>query len=470
MTSSWCRSAACSSDLSYKATGKTARLALGGLLVICAAGILPPLARAQDGAFLARFDFGQLLEYDDNPGLDVEKDGGFVTRTQLGFRLERATGVDRFTFDARGDLLFGDTGSSDDGLVDPRVSLGFDRDVRHSRFGLSFDFRETDASSLVPEDDPLLGSDFTSLDSGKRQDFSYRLNTAVGVDAPLGATLDLSHRELRYSGTSDPSLLDENTDIVDAVLLFRIDPRLTAEVFARYDNRDVQGGGVDQRNISYGTTLVADVTPRLTAAVTLSYDKTELSGDRDSTEDGLGFGLDLDQAMTNGTMGLSLRSDVEENGRRNELRFSRGLELPRGGVSISLGLTQTDGLGVDPLYGLEWRQELPQAEFSVALNQSVTTDVFADEQINSLLSFNYTQELTSLSRLEARAAVRNTNVLGSSGQDSQRLDLSLTYRRELERDWDLVGGVAFIRSREDSGPDRDSNRIFIGLDKSLSWN
>ena len=106
----------------------------------------------------------------------------------------------------------------------------------------------------------------------------------------------------------------------------------------------------------------------------------------------------------------------------------------------------------------------------MSLNQSVTSDALANEQIDTSLSLGVTQEVTDLSSLSLDASLRDSNELGALGIDSRRVDISLTYRRELERDWDMVGGYRYSHSTQDGTVDRDSNTIFIGLERSLVWN
>lgn len=469
--SSWCPSAACSNNSSYSAPRRPARPFLGGLLAICALGVLPPLALAQDGAFVARLDIEQRFEYSDNPDLATTKDRTALARTDLGFSLQRRTAIDTFLFDIGGQIEFGDDDPGESTIENPFFSLAFDRDVGRATFDLNLRFRETDVSSLVTETDEILGVDFATLDTGKREDSNFSIGAEIGIDAPVGASLRVARDRLRYSGTTDPTLRDQDTDTLEGTIFFRFDPRITGRLFTTLADLDVDGvGGVDRETTIFGSGVEIDLSPVLTLDLGISQDKIELNGTTNRVEEGLSVTADLSREMANGTLGLALASEVGENGRRDSVSVSRSMELPRGALSYRLGLTQTNGLGTNPLYGIDWSQELPRGSFVVSLTQSVTTDSSANEQISSSLSVAYTQELTELSSFSARAALRRSDELRAGGIDSERIDLSLTYRRELERDWGLVSGFSHIRATQDSTADRSSNTVFIGLEKSLTWN
>ena len=452
-----------------------ARPTAGGVTGLCVLSLLPvqPFAQGRDetGGRRTEITIGQNLEFSDNPDFEIDGDSQLVSLTSLGLTHERRTNIDTLIFRIGGDVELGTGDLQGSAFQDPFVVLSFDRDVRHTRLGLSLRYSETDVSNsdstgLTDLDDDILGSDV-----GTRQNLTLEISGATGIEAPFGTDFNIRRDQLRFSDTSDGSLLDEDTDTIEAGFTFRFSPRLSLRSFVRYTDRDVEGlGGVDRETTILGATLDAEISDILSGNLTLSYDEIEFLGATPSTTDGLSVSGGLTRLTPNGSWGLTFSSEVAESGRRDQLSLRRDLELKSGSLGLSFGLTHTEGLSTDPLYGIDWVRDLARGSISLSLNQSVTSDALANEQIDTSLSLGVTQEVTDLSSLSLDASLRDSNELGALGIDSRRVDISLTYRRELERDWDMVGGYRYSHSTQDGTVDRDSNTIFIGLERSLVWN
>ncbi|MEO9899067.1 MAG: hypothetical protein ABJQ34_21415 [Paracoccaceae bacterium] len=452
-----------------------ARPAAGGVTGLCVLSLLPvqPFAQSRDetGGRRTEITIGQNLEFSDNPDFVADGDSQLVSLTSLGLTHERRTTIDALVFRIGGDFELGTGDLDGSAFQDPFLVLSFDRDVRHSRLGLSVQYSETDVSNsdtsgLIDLSDDVLGSDV-----GTRQNLTLEISGATGVDAPIGADFDIRRDQLRYSDTTDTSLLDEDTNTLEGGVTFRFSPRLSLRSFVQYTDRDVNGpGGVDRETTILGATLDAEISDILSGNLTLSYDEIEFLEPNPSTVDGLSISGGLTRLTSNGSWGLTFSSDVGESGRRDQVSLRRDLELKSGSLGLSFGATHTEGLSTDPLYGIDWTRDLARGSISLSLDQSVTSDALATEQIDTSLSLGVTQEVTDLSSLSLDASLRDSNELGAAGIDSRRIDVSLTYRRELERDWDMVGGYRYSHSTQDGSADRDSNTIFIGLERSLVWN
>ena len=452
-----------------------ARPTVGGVTGLCVLSLLPaqPFAQGRDetGGRRTEITIRQNLEFSDNPDFVVEGDSQLVSLTSLGLNHDRSTGTDTLSFRIGADIELG-TGDLDGGAFqDPFLALLFDRDVRHSRIGASLRYRETDVSNsdstaFTDLDDAILGSDV-----GTRQNLTLEISGATGIEGPFGTDFNIRRDQLRYSDTIDTSLLDEDTNTFEGGVTFQFSSRLSLRSFLRYTDRDVDGpSGVDRETTIIGSTLDAQISDILSGNLTLSYDEIEFLGTAPGTEQGLSISGGLTRLTPNGSWGLTFSSDVAESGRRDQIRLRRDLELKSGSLGLSFGATHTEGFSTDPLYGIDWTRDLARGSISLSLNQSVTSDALANEQIDTSLSLGVTQEVTDLSSLSLDASLRNSNELGALGIDSRRVDISLTYRRELERDWDMVGGYRYSHSTQDGTADRDSNTIFIGLERSLVWN
>ena len=69
----------------------------------------------------------------------------------------------------------------------------------------------------------------------------------------------------------------------------------------------------------------------------------------------------------------------------------------------------------------------------------------------------------------AGLSLRNINVLSATGNDTTRVDLNLTYRRNVSRDWALVGGYRYSILASDVNEDVESNTVFLGLSRTFAW-
>ena len=443
---------------------------LAGTAVLLSFGV--PLAQ-ETPASAQQFtlDVAQRLEWSDNPDLLVDPEDRLLARTSLRFGMERRTGIDRLSFSLGGDLEISNDDST--GFERPSLALGWQRDVGHSRIGVTLDFSEVDLGSSTDTtfDEDTQSIDFITVDSGARQTANLALTGAFGIDEPFGGSYRLSQRQVRYVDTSDSDLQDSDRLSFNGDLHFEIDPRITLGLAADYTDFNEEGPDdldtVTTRIESYAD---MDITPRLTGRVGLGWQQVEQSGTTDLTRDGMIFDASLTQALPRSTMEFRAQSRVTSNGRRNELRFIHDIEQPLGTLRYSLGVSRTGDLDPAPLFGLAWRRELPRGAFSVNLEQAAVTDTDDEELINSQLSMSYQQDLTTRSGFGVEFVMRDSDDRADSGTDSRSYNLGLTYRHEVTQDWDFTGGVSMVRVEEDGTSDRDSNTVFVGLERRFVWN
>ncbi len=472
----WYRKDVCSSNRQpQKRNGLSAHHGFGALLFIFALGAV---ARAQDAlppGITARLDVTQRLEYSDNPGLrtDENADSDFFGRTLLNFGLLSINNVDRLNLNIGTEIEEGNDDNDDTiDFTNTFARLGYNRTTPNAALGLNLEYRESDVDSRFIDDDFLEDGDVLRQDSGTRQSYTYGFNWAVGREAPIGASFNARWRALRYNDTDDDSLRDRDTETYSGRVTFRIDPRITAGLIARYNNRDIENG-VDRETTSIGGTLGLDITQTLRGDFGLTYDSIERSGTQNDTDDGLSVSATLRQDVPNGTMGVSFFSDVSsnDNGRRSSLRFNRQMDFARdASLGFSVGVTGADTIGTDPLLDINYRKLLDDGQITLSMAQSVITDSDNEEEINTRLRAGYDKQINSLSSIGASIAFFNRNELDSDQDDDRRFDLDLTYNYALTRDWSLVSGYRYTITETDGGDERDSNTIFVGLRRSFDWN
>lgn len=462
------RSAACLNKPDTRCNRLGSRPAFGGVVLICA---LCVMAQAQEANTPPEFqlDVSQRLEWSDNAFFGFTPTDELQARTDLDFTWHRATGVDLFELGLGGALIYSTADVRPTGFQDPFFDLTLRRDVRHARAGVTYSYSEDQLDGLTVTD-PLVEDNFIVVDGGSRISERFAIDGAVGVGGPLGAEFSLSRASQEFSGTTDADLRDQETDSFFGQVNLQINPVIEGRLFLRYTDRDEQGAAaIDRETRIFGTGLTYAITESLTADFTISHDRIEQTSVTNPVVDGLSYALNLVQERPNGAVVLDLSSRVTENDRRDLVQLRRTLDLKRGSLAFSGGLSRTAGFSTRVLFGLDYVAELPRGRFSVSLSQTPATGSNNEERINTNFEMGYTQDLDSVSRISANLGLRQTNELGAFAVDEERLDIGLTYRRDLAQDWDLIGSYSYIRASDDANPDRTQNKIFVGIEKTFAW-
>lgn len=390
-------------------------------------------------------------------------DGDASARSDFGFGLMSETRTQRFALTLDASLDKTASGGLDAEWVEPSATLSYSTQSRNTVLAFDASYRRADADSQVLDDGILV------LDEGEREDLRTSLALEFGREALFGGTLRLGYSETNYLDTTSTSLINSDTYTTAVGLRFDIDPRISARL--NFDLSDLdREGGIDVRRETLSAGVTLDVTKALVADFDLGHTRVIRTGTvpRDET-DGLYYQVALRQEMVNGTLSGSLISNIDENGRRTTARVDRALDLPRASLSFGFGLSRDDDTDkTRPLYAINYSQDLPRGQFSIALDQAFSSTSTGIETLNSRLTLSARQELTSLSVLSGSLSLRESDVLGVA-DDTTQIDLTLNYAQSLTEDWDLVGGYTHTRRMRDNGNDDIDDVVFIGLRTTLAW-
>ncbi len=468
----WSRKGACSNN--EPAQSHNIITVSRGLAALAVLTSIASVARAQDvpPGVVANFDFTQRLEYSDNPDLDFDGDSDFFGRTILAFGLESITKVQAFSFDIGTDIEEWRDDESGVNFTNSFFALDYDRNTRNALLGFNASYRETDNDGNVSDEEFDQDGNIINQNDGTREFYRLGLEAEVGREAPIGASFAWIYSELNYTGTNDPSLNDQSTNDFSGQVDFRIDPRITANLTARYIDFDAGDNGVSRETTGLGAGVVLEVSKVLTTAIGLSYDNIDRSGTETGSDDGLAASIDVTRALTNGTMGVAFDTEVatNDNGRRSFLSFNRDMELPRGTLAYSLGVTGAgDVIGQDPLFSVDYTHVRSTQLIGIGLSQQVRTDDNNDEQIDTTLRATFDQRINNSSSFGVNLSIFDRNELGDNPNDGQRIELGVTYQYDLTRDWGLVGGYSYTRTTEDNASDRTRNTVFVGLQRNFQW-
>lgn len=432
--------------------------------------------RAQDvpPGLIARLDVTQRFEYTDNPGL--ETDGGdsiFFGRTVLGFGLESVTDVERFQLNLSTNIEEGREGQSSVDITNSFGDFLYNRETSNARLGITSRYQESDIETFRIGDDFDQNGNVINQTTGTRESFRFGVNAEWGINAPIGTELSWEYSQISFRGTDDPDLNDSNRNDLLGRINFRINPNITLDLTARYTKTDTDGEGVDRELIGLSSGVELEVSPILTVNASLGFERINRSGTETGSDDGGTLAISLERDLPNGSVGLRFNTDVQsnENGRRSFLGVDRDLDLPRGSLSYSLGVSGAGAdIGRNPILDVSYREDTRSGALTLSLSQRVLTDTDNQEQINTTLNAGYSYRINRVSSIGADLSLFNRNELGDGENDGQRVQLGLTYRYELTRDWGLVSGYSHTLVSDDDEEDRKRNTVFVGLQRNFSWN
>ena len=432
-----------------------------------------------DSARQIIFDFGQRFEYSTNPDLDPndEAEEEFISRTLLGLNYIRRTGTDTLSFEASGDIRIRsnpDEGDNNTDIDNPFIGFDWDREASRARTGVSFFANEvdlgTDTGTFFNQDTGSI--DFGTLDQGTRRTADITLDGEFGIDTPFGGSYLLGAREIRYSDSEDPDLLDADRLRFEGDLFFAVDSRMRLGVEAAYIDFDERGPGeIDTLDTSAGVFAEIDFSQTTTGRFALGWQEVEDTGAENRTEDGITGSVNLERELVRSTALFEALSEVTDDGQRYEASAGQRIPLQTGEFDYTIGLTHTEGTDTEPLINIGWSQDFLRGRLDLTLDQrSFSGRGGESNRINSRFDVRYVQELTTRSSFDIGFAAINRNELGDDAEDGQRYDFDFTYRYALTQDWDLTTGIELIRINEDDEPDSDDETIFIGLERRFVWN
>ncbi len=442
------------------------------LLCSCAA-----MAGAQQtGGLEATLDVSQSVDWNDNPDLEAgDADGELTARTGLTFGLSSVTERERLLLRIGADLEFGDRDPLDEntGITDPELRLLYDRTARNAAFNFGLTYRESEVSDSIIQD--LLTNQDLIIDNGTRRDTQLTFGLDLGTEAPVGLSLSGFVRDRSFSDTTNPDLFGVDDRGLEATARFRIDPRITATLGVNWRDFDADGEETDRLTTGFAAGLQLAVTQRLNLGLSLGRDRVEIDEfvggvPVSRVENGTSVGITADLDMPNGSARADLQSNIEENGRRTTFRLGRAIALRGGDLSFSAGLVDSEDLDMAPLFGVSYSHELQRGSLSVSLRQDPGTSTDSEEVVNTRFSVNYSERINSISSWNAGLSLRDVSFLNDAlSEDSRRIDLNASYRRDLTRDWDLVSGVRYSRVVSDDEADRSSNSVFLSIERRFSF-
>jgi hypothetical protein len=329
-------------------------------------------------------------------------------------------------------------------------------------------YREADVNDLF--NDPNFIDTGLVLGDGTRANTFLRGSWETGLDARFGVGATFTYQEREFSNTIDPDLFDTTQLVLGLTARFEVNPSVT--LVLGYEDSDYEADDIistrrDRQSLSLNGTFA--VRRDLTLRAGLSYDDNVTTTTLGRTTfDGIGYSLGSTRDLVNGTLSADIKSTIDSAGRQTTLLVGRDMELKTGSLSYSFGVLKTEGDSAQPLANINYVRELPRGQFNLGFSQSGNVDSLDRNIVNTRLSAGFSQVINATSTWNAGISLIDTNVLGFD-EDTSRLDFDLSYNREVTRDWDMVVGYTHSRATSDTRADRDSNTIFLRLQRDFEF-
>ena len=449
--------------------------AAGGLLGGAGALAQEP---AESGPRLT-FDLDTRLVANDNLDLVADPPGtATFLETRLGLGLVSETRLSRLELDLGAVTRTGDAPGDGDlnGLGQADLRVAYSREVATSR--LSFDgrvaYRDLDVFDPFDDTVELPDGSVVTEKAGQRRSAEAGITLETGLTAPLGLVLDLRREATEYTDTTDPDLYDTRETRAAAGLRMTLTPTtegLLEVSRSLYTAEDALRRERERREVRFDLTheLSRLTTLEASLGVTDIVEEFRAGGAPRVEENGLTGSLRLSRALPRGSIGISAATALETTGRRNTLNLERVIVRPGAELTLGLGVSGDEDGEIEPVADIAYALDLPTGALEASLSQSVTTSD-EDEDLSRLrASLNYVHDINALSRLSIGADYVSVSDLGAgSAGDEERASLSVTYSRDITRDWSL--DLGYSHDREDTGTTRaaSGNRVFLGLSRSFT--
>lgn len=433
--------------------------------------VLTP-AHAQEGSGLrGTLSFSQGIELNDNPDLSVNPEGtSVVTQTNLGFNISSQTRTETLRLNLNGRLegeLAGDNKIDTFEIEDLRTDFRYRRESARSALTFTARHSETeleDEALTIGEDffGISFGPDAIIIDGGSVDVDSASARFETGLGGPIELDLSGRYTNRDYIDTVDPDLLDTESVRLDAIARFRLNPAMAVTALAGQETIEETGGS--DTETTYVGLGVETETRAMTVSGDLFLDKATTDG---VTEDGLGFSVGVSRPQTDGLLGLNVESRIDDAGRRTTASVLRSFDLPTGGLTFSVGVTDQDGEGGPRVIGsIDYTRETPRGGFVASLTQAPTT-TSGTAYMDTQLALEYSEEIDSTSGWSAGISYAASNELGGNDDDTLA-SASLTYQRALTEDWGMRTGVEVTRLDSRSS-DRARNSVFFNIERDITF-
>ena len=444
--------------------GKPVGLSLAALFAFSGGAIAQEV-----GGLNLTFDVTQRLEQREEEGLAGSDGSGFRSLTTLAFDLSSETRSQSIALGASSGLAIALSDDSDVSFEDTFATLDYARSNRDTALSFGFLYRRDEVDDLVF--DTTFADDDIITGEGQREVFTLNSELVLGREARVTGTFNHTYEASVFFDALDPTLNDTDTQVVDAVISFQLARTVTADVFGNWREIDERGAGAtDRETYQAGTRLSYEINPITTLAAQVAYNEEESRGTSVLRSDGLNYGLSFTRERPNGVIEVDYIQEEALTGTRRQLTAGQDVELKRGNLAYSLGVTETEGFDPQFLADLTFGFDIDSnSNLTVELSQDGAINGDDEEVVNTRFNVSLARGLSPVSLVGISFALVDENVLDDAAPDQRSFEVDLTFSYELAQDWGLTTGYEFSSVRVDGTDDRNRSTVYVGLQKRFDY-
>ncbi|MDP5086097.1 MAG: hypothetical protein NWQ23_11805 [Yoonia sp.] len=449
----------------------TMRAALGPVpfAVVFLVGSTAQVAAQDEGGLNAQFDITQSIESIEERGFTGIDSSGARALTALDFGLRSVTRSQRLDFGFSSGIAVPFEGDRDVTADSIRSTLGYSRNSRNAELSFGALFRRDDVDDLVFDD--TFEDDDVITGVGQREVLTVNSGLVVGREARITGTFNHTYETSDFFDTLDPELNDTETQAADGRLSFQLTRTLTLDVFGVWSDVDESGfGATDRITTEIGTGVSYRIDPITILAGEVSFRTEESSGATILDTEGWNYALSATRERPNGEVFATYTQEDALTGTRRQFIAGQDMDLQRGSLGYSLGVSETDGFDPQLLASLTLDYDMDRnGTARITLSQEGTINGDDEEVVNSRLGMSYLRALSPISGISASFDLVDENVLATGAADQRTYRFDVSYEYELTRDWGLTSGYAYSVVQLDGTDDRSRSTVFVGLQRSFNY-
>lgn len=450
----------------------SSRKALQALLVtgsVVALGTAVTPVWAQNSPKSGNLTFSTAVDIDTNPNLSTTSAGTvFSASENLSFGFKTESSFQFLEFFGSGGVNFSKTvGSTSSTSVNkPQGTLHYFRDGANANLDLAASFWSGDVVSAFDADPSSAVS--IIVDTGTLSKTTATATANWGLGAPLGFSLDASHKRDDYAGTTDPNLFDSRTTSLGLTARARISPTTQADFSitgSLYDASDALA--TSKETVDYQVQLTHQVNPALSINGTLGFqEQATTAGGVTTASSGPFGGLGFVQALSTGSIFGDVSYDGTGSTTSAAATLGRQVDFPQGSLTASLTADWGSARGTQLLGSAAFSRQFPDGSFDVSLSQSLSTDSLNQDIKYTHLGVGFQKTLNSVSGIDLSLDLSRSEDGGvGSAATVDRATLTTSYSRALTSDWNMSAGY---RHRRFTGAE-NSDSVFFTLTKDLRF-
>ena len=450
---------------------RRSRAALTLLLVACTGAAI---GAGQDAAPMPprlAFTLSSGLTYDDNANLTRPASGrGSVLDNRFGLQLNEVTRQQTISFSLDGLWRLGN-GSA--GLQQPALKLGYTLNTGNTRISLNLGSERVPVNVFEPAtlpDGTLSATDLVAA-TGMVTQQSAGVRLETGLSGPVGFDLASTYDGRIYSDTTSTAVYDSRVRSASAGLHWRMDRATTVSLQASASATDY-AKTIPTRARSHAVTLGFEraLRPDLTLQTSLTQSSATAAtgGVTTSRSTGPGGSLGLAFRDARGTASVTLTSQRDALGLRNQLEFGRSLTLADGSFAVTAGVSARGTNAAQVVGSLAYVRHLQADTIDLNLSRQIGLSSSTTDQASTVLALDWQHPINQFSRLGLSVNLSATSAAGSGSADrASRRTLEASWSHDLAQDWQFSAGYQY-RALDQSTTGRvTSNQVFLTVSRKL---